>query len=233
MCKLLGIIVIVCVIGVTETFAAEDSYTSGFWVTEGVKLLSLSDAVQISLENHPDAAIADQTLLKSRAALEGARSELFPRLDLVSNNRYTDTIEEFEPIQISFDFLGTAYTLSPTKDIPDYQSDVSLQVTERFFTGGHVLNTIKGAKSRVSAADSQKEIKRRDIILSTIKVYWELKRAEKIVEIEKERVGQSETILRVAKAKYEKGAISGLERAKAEVEVINNREALLQAETAR
>ncbi|MBI3815331.1 MAG: TolC family protein [Nitrospinae bacterium] len=195
--------------------------------------LTLSEAIQIALQNRLEIGISDQNILKSKAGLIEAKSEAYPRLDITGNSRYTKTIEKFEPIQVSFDFIGMRYTISPTKDVPEYQSDVSLQVTQRLFTGGRISGKIEGSKERVGQVEEMKELNRRDIMLSVTNAYWELKRTEKMAEIEKDRVRYSETILDVANGRYEKGAISGLEREKAEVDVINNRGDLLQAETTR
>lgn len=195
--------------------------------------MTLNDAIAIALKNRLELSISDMSIYKSKALLEEARSEMYPRLDLVGNSRYTNTIEKFEPVQISFDVLGTKQTISPTKDVPEYQSDVTLQATQRLFTGGRVSGRIKGENARVGQDETAKEISRRDVVLAVIKAYWELKRAVKVLDIEIEKVKQSEIILSVAKARYEKGAIAGLEWEKAEVDMVNNKGDLLQAETSR
>ncbi|MGA1839231.1 MAG: TolC family protein [bacterium] len=203
-------------------------------VARAQSTLSLYEAIRIALENQPKGMIASQQFQKSKMALEVARSELYPRLDLVFNNRYMKTIEKFEPIQISITepISKKTYTVSPSKDVPDYQTDFSLQLTKNLYTGGRISEIIKEAKAQVRAAEINKLIQQRAIILFVINAYWELKQAEKIVNIYQEKVTYSESILEVARKRYEKGALSGLEREKAEVDFFNNRGDLLYAKTA-
>ena len=195
--------------------------------------LTLSEAIQRALKNRYELGIAEQNILKTKAGLIEAKSELYPRLDITGSSRYTKTIEKFEPIQVSFDFLGQRYIISPTKDLPEYQSDISLLVTQRLFTGGRISGRVEGSRERIGQGEIVKEISKRDIMISVANAYWELKRNEKMVEIEKEKVKHSEVILQTANGRYENGAISGLEREKAEVDVINSRGDLLQAETSK
>lgn len=195
--------------------------------------LTLPEAIQIALKNRYELNIADQNILKSKAKLIEANSELYPRLDFLGNSGYIKTLERFEPTLFSFDLMGTTYTISPTKDVPEYQSDISLQLTQRLFAGGKIVKGIEGAKERVSQSEIAKELNKRNIMIAVINSYWELKRAEKWVEIGKEKVSQSETILDIAKVRYGKGAISGLEKDNAEIDLINNRRDLVHSETKR
>lgn len=193
--------------------------------------LSLSKAVEITLANHPDMIIAHQNLYKTRTALKGAKSEHFPRVDLVFDNKYINTIDKFEPTKISSsDPNWPSYTV--TTDMPDYNANLSCIVSKSLFSGGRITNSIKGAKARIKETEGDTKVIQRGVVLSTIKAYWELKRAEKIVAIGKEKIKHSESISEVAIKRFERGTISGLEREKAEVNLVNQRRDLLQAETA-
>ncbi len=198
-----------------------------------VSSLTVNDAVYTALKNRLEIAIDDQDIIKAKSRLDEARSELYPRLDLLGTSRYTKTINKFEPVQISFELLGKTNTISPTKDVPEYQSSLSVQATQRLFTGGNVTGKIEGAKERISQNEMLKELHKREIILAVIKAYWELKRADKIYGIEKEKAKHSEIILATAKARYEKGTIAGLEMEKSEVDFVNSKGDLLQAASAR
>ena len=195
--------------------------------------LTVNNAISIALKNRLEIRIDDQEVVKARSRLNEARSELYPRLDVIGNSRYTKTINKFEPVQISFEIMGENNTISPTKDVPEYQSSLSLQATQSLFTGGSVTGKIEWAKERISQSEMLQELHKREIMLSVAKAYWELKRADKIFGIEKEKLKHSEIILETAKARYEKGTIAGLEMEKSEVDFVNSKGDLLQAVTAR
>ncbi|MEW6380659.1 MAG: TolC family protein [bacterium] len=196
--------------------------------------ISLSEAINRAVQAHPEISIAEKDRKKSLAALKKARSSRFPEVDFVVENRYTRTIEKFEPVKIHLTFEnGIDQVFSPTKDVPEYQSEISVQARELLFTGGRITSQINAARAGIRTTEQEKITARRKVILATIRAYWELKRAQEIFLVDSEKVEHAEDILKSAESRYAQGAITGLEKEKAAVDFINHQGDLVQSQTAR
>ncbi|MEW5801090.1 MAG: TolC family protein [bacterium] len=196
--------------------------------------LSLPGAVNRALKAHPDVLMAERDVARSRAVFKNVRSSRFPKIDFLFENQYTKTIEKFEPTKIHLTFDdGTDKVISPTKDVPEYQSEIAVQATEKLFSGGRIFSAIKGARAGIRSAERARHTSRRGIALAATRAYWELKRAQEVLRIDQEKVEHAEDILKAAKSRHAQGAISKLEREKAQVDFLNHQGDLSQSQTAR
>ncbi len=80
--------------------------------------------------------------------------------------------------------MGTTHTIFPQRNVPKYENDLVFQFSQKLFAGGRITESIKYAKIAAEQSLIEKEMRVRNIALSVIKAYWELRRAEMLVQIE-------------------------------------------------
>ncbi|MCP4351489.1 MAG: TolC family protein [Desulfobacterales bacterium] len=192
--------------------------------------LSLDEAVRIALLNRFEISVADKHIQQLKAELTAAESNLYPRIDLTGDTQYTKLFNKDEPYDISFDYEDIQYKITPTRDSDKYLSGITLSLTQNLYTGGQTENDIKGAQKRVQVGEFAKQVEKRNIAHSVIQAYWELKKTEYLSEVEKQAMDQSEKILKTSQARHQSGAISKLEKDRAEAEYLKIRIGQIQTE---
>ncbi len=179
--------------------------------------LTLDEAIRIALENNPALKISERSLHKAANSVREARSA--GNFQLLSTATYTrlDRVAkaQFGPQTIRLGNLENR-TVRISLNLP---IDIS----------GIISNTVRSANVGVSIAELELRRTRNDLILQVIEAYQGVARAEEFVRVAEEALRNAEERLRLIRAQVDAGVASQFDLLRAETQVAQNRQALLNA----
>ena len=82
----------------------------GYFTGEKITM-ELTKAVEIALKNRYELAVADLTTRQAESVLKAAKAGRYPTVSALASSRYTETIDDFEPVEFSFEVLNTSFTI--------------------------------------------------------------------------------------------------------------------------
>ena len=193
------------------------------WGQASKEALTLEESIKIALEKNLRLHAAREEVVGSEYRRKGAKTDFFPRwTGQYSYTRYNDPVN-VGSVQVT-DPSGRV--LSTSRDIYDLTTTVS----QPLFTGGSLLSNYRLKKYGVTISKADVETVKMDIIVQVREGYFNILRAEKIVDVAKQAVTQFEAQLEVAKAFFEVGITPKNDLLQSEVRLANARQALVSAE---
>lgn len=139
-------------------------------MSEDILTLTLKDTLILSLKNHYKINNAKEEKLQGRKEVTKAYSQLMPKINV--NGSYTEYFTEK---------TNSTFTVQP-----DYSSRVDFKITQPIYSGGRASSALKQAKAfrkdRVLFFEETKE----NVVLETVKIYFELLKAQNSYEINRQ-----------------------------------------------
>ena len=185
---------------------------------EEERVLDKEEVIEIALENSRQIARQEEEVEIARAKIKEARGGLFPSIDL--NTSYTRLGEAPE----RFDF-ETMQEVEGSKD--NYSFQLSLQ--QPLYMGVRIWSGVRQGENNLEAAQLELREKKREVTYDTLEQYYGVLRAEKMLEVAKQRVRQSEHFLKVAEANKEAGIFTRTDVLQARVGYNRARQAKMEA----
>lgn len=188
--------------------------------------MTLDEAVQFALENHPALATAEQGVRVEETGLQQAwamddltvdASAQFTALGPVTSismpNPQTGETERYE--------IGSPFT-----------RNLSIAATKPLNLGSRVDAQEKAAEASIAAAERQVENARRSVALGVKQAFYNVLRAEHLRLVAIDAVERSDAHLRITEAKLSEGTVAAFDVDRATAEAASARARLRQAEGA-
>jgi outer membrane protein len=178
-------------LGVTTAFCDEKQYT-------------LQDAYTAALATNENIKIAEEGVVQADSRIDQARSYLFPRLTgNAGNTWYNKTLPP----------SGGDFLFQPLE-----QLQASLVLTQPLYTGGRTFAAFRTASTFFEMSRKQLTTAQQDMLLNVAAAYFEVLKAQKLVEVSRASLSRMEQYKkvteRVASTRRSKANISDLLRAK-------------------
>ncbi len=178
--------------------------------------LSLATAVDLALQYHPSLRAADANVQFAAASLTLARSSYFPALTITGTSSRTDGAFVFNPSL-------------PTK-IQSYNNYTSaLNVQQTVYDFGKTDGRVSGAHELLNASTIDYQSSRLTVIANAEIAYYTVLEAQKVVDVNKETLAQTQAHLKEAQAYYAVGTRPQFDVTTAQVNVANANVNLISA----
>jgi outer membrane protein len=172
------------------------------------KALSLATSVDLALQYQPSLRVAGANVQGSAAALTFARSAYFPSLSVTGSGTRTDGAFVFNP--------------SIPSRIQSYNSYTgALNVQQTVYDFGKTDGRVSGAYELLNASSIDYQSSRLIVISNTQIAYYTVLEAQKVVDVNRETLAQTEVHLKESKAYYTVGTRPQFDVTTAQVNVAN------------
>ncbi|MEK6570330.1 MAG: TolC family protein [Bacteroidota bacterium] len=179
--------------------------------------LTLDQCVDIALKNNPQIHVAEGNFEAAEAAFTSARSAFFPQISFQAVATKNAGTFLFGPIARPGEFKN-------------YTANFSAQ--QLLFDFGKTIGRVSSSSNLADASEQDYRGTQQNVVLNTNVAYFSLLQAQRVREVSKETVKQTEEHLRQAKAFYNVGKNPLFDVVKAEVDVANANVNLIRAENA-
>jgi TolC family type I secretion outer membrane protein len=176
------------------------------------KLLTIQDAVQIGLENHPRIKSANERIGSQEAVLGQQMSAYYPTVSL--NNRYQTSQSSTS---------GGADEASES-----YSSQASFNMI--LYNFGKREGNVQAARETLNATKQDYATTTQDIILAIKQAYYIYLGSQEVVRVRRETVRSRELLVRQARGFYEVGTRARIDVARAEANLYSAQADLIAAE---
>ena len=180
--------------------------------------ITLDQAIELAYRNNEDLQVVLLQLDQSRSALRQAQAALFPTLTLTS-----DVTGQESP-------TSTIFTPGSGDDV-DFNFTGRLQLLYNVFTSGSRSGNIGAAERQVRFNELQVEVIREQLRLDTSNDYYDLQNAIEQIRINQAFLEQAERNLRDTSLREEVGVGTRFDVLRAEVQVADARQDLVQAQS--
>ena len=183
---------------------------------DSVLVLTLPQAVEMSLAADPLVVAAESGIADARAGLLQANGAYLPTLN-VNSGYGNSSNERLDPT--SGNRVSESYT-------------ASTQLSYEIFSGGRRLADRRTARARVDAAEAGLRSQRYAAILATTEAFYAAAAAEEVLAASRQREARARQQMSFAQTRLEVGTATRSDVLRAELEVGNARLAVIDAETA-
>lgn len=195
----------------------------------GLKPLTLEDAIETALLQHPNLRSVKGVRQAEEARLGEARSGYYPRLDLSAD--YRRATANFAPSSrtgSSINLIGGSRTSNSSFN--NYVAGLSLQ--QQIFDFGKTRAQVDSAIARLRASEWDESAARQEVIFDVKVAYFDLLETRRLVQVNDETVRQFEEHLEQAEGFFKVGTRPRFDVTKAEVDLTNARLDLIKAKNA-
>ena len=176
------------------------------------KLLTIQDAVQIGLENHPRIKSANERIGSQEAVLGQQMSAYYPTVSL--NNGYQTSQS------------GTGARADNASET--FSSQVNFDMT--LYNFGKREGNVQAARETLNAIKQDYSTTTQDIVLSIKQAYYIYLGTQEVVRVRRETVRSRELLVRQARGFYEVGTRARIDVARAEANLFGAQADLIAAE---
>lgn len=187
---------------------------------EAEPVFTLEQAIEAALRHSPQIAQATGAVRNAESAERSAWGQYLPSLSFSTGASRSST-ERFNP--------QTNTTVTGSSD--SYSAGLSAQLT--LFNGGQRAAGLESARAQLAAADAGLISQRFAVILSVQRTFFEVLRADDLLRVAEARVKRAEESLEAARRRAEVGTGTRSDVLRANLEVTNARQQLLQAQNQR
>ena len=179
------------------------------------KPLTVEECVKVALENNYDVAIARSNVNSSRAATTRAWSGVLPN---VSANVYWDRLTQGPTEQLTLNERTGEIITSQTQSQAFVTYSMGLFASQNLFDWS-ALQNIAQAKASLTAARYSSLAAENDISYEVRRQFYNLVKAQKLLEVREESVERSKGQLERAESLYELGAVAKSDVLRAKVDL--------------
>jgi outer membrane protein len=178
-------------------------------------VVTLEQAVQMSLDADPRVVAAESGISNARASVQLARGAYLPTLNVQSayGNSSNERLDPNSGNRVSENY--TAAT----------------QLGYEVFSGGRRLAESRSARAQVNAAEAGLRSERYTAILATTEAFYAAAAAEEVLSASRQREARAQQQLTFAQTRLDVGTATRSDVLRAELEVGNARLAVIDAET--
>lgn len=178
------------------------------------KLLTIEDAVQIGLENHPRIKSASERIGSQEAVLGQQMSAYYPTVTL--NNRYQTS--------------QSSTSGGSDEASESYSSQASFNMT--LYNFGKREGNVQAARETLNATKQDYATTTQDVVLAIKQAYYIYLGTQEVVRVRQETVRSRDLLVRQARGFYEVGTRARIDVARAEANLFSAQADLIAAENA-
>ncbi len=191
--------------------------------------LTLSDAVDLALEHNLTLEAARQDHEAARWGVRSAWASLLPSVSLTSTARRVDP-DTYERANSAIDFLPPDIDVEPFLYETTYET--AFNASMPVFNGGRLWGGVALSAASSRAARHALESERRDVVVRTKSAFFDVLRAESLRKVSLDAVGASERRVASSERMLELGVRSRADLLRWQVQLAEDRRALVDAENA-
>lgn len=185
----------------------------------GQQTMTLDEAMQRALERSPSMVQQEQSVGNAASTQRQAWGSFLPSLSASSSGSLRSTSR--------YD-SNTDRLVEGSSD--SYSAGLSSSIT--IFDGGRMFANLSAARADYRAAVARQDNQRNQVTLDTKNLFFSALRQGDLAEVARERVRQAEESLTMVRTQTQVGTATISDSLRARLELVNARQALLQAETA-
>ncbi|HLC27242.1 MAG TPA: TolC family protein [bacterium] len=182
------------------------------------KVLSVEQAVQIALQQHPSLRASQFTVQASQARVGEAQSGFFPQLGL--SGQYTRS-----GVELPFDNRSVGTTTAGSSN----SYGMNLTMTQTLEDFGRTAQSTNAAKENLHSSQEDLNSVRNQLIFNVKQAYNQLLAAKRLVVVNEQTVAQFQKSLDQANGYYEVGIRTRFDVTSAQVNLSNGQLNLIQA----
>lgn len=190
-------------------------------------------AIERALAHRAEMHMENAQVAIAAAKLAAAESAFWPTLDAYADTQHARTYDDYSGVEVSADFAGTPILISVERVLAPYQTIVGLESTLNLYTGGGQTARTHAARAELVAAQAQRELTRRQLILDAAGGYWELRKAQMQFTRGQAQAEHAAASARVIEAQWQAGRVSALARERVLLTAMETQMTLRQAERVR
>lgn len=181
-----------------------------------VPTLTLQEAIDLALRHSPQMAQAEGSVTNALGAERTAIGAFLPSLSMSSGASHSSS-ERFNP-QTNTSVTGSSNS---------YNAGISASL--ELFTGGRRVAELSRARAETSASEAALIESRFAVILSAKRAFFEVLRADDLIRVAEARLQRAQEDLEAAQRRQQVGSATRSDVLRAQLEVTNARQTLLQA----
>jgi len=200
--------------------------------------LSLSDCIQIALENNSDLLISKFQNESADEAVLASYSTILPNIGASASynkNEYGPVTVERD-VQVSFDTITQQWVYERRKvrqqGYTTEFNSMGVQWNQVIFDGGNWWNTISQAKSAKAASDYYHQSVKNAVVLNVQQFYFDLLKQQKLLEVNELAVQRSQDQLNKTQKMFDLGSVAKVDVYRSKVNLGNDRIQLLTQKNA-
>lgn len=197
----------------------------------GTQPLTLEEAIELAYRNNPDLRVALLELEQSQAALQEARAELYPTVSVngtLQGQNTTSSSTEVVPTPGG----GLTFNTNTSEELGIGLSS-GVDVVYNLYSSGRRESNIRAAEERVQLTELEVERRQEELRLATANEYYDLQAAIEAIRISQAFLEEAERNLRDTTLREEVGVGTRFDVLRAEVQVANARQDLVNSRRAR
>ena len=185
---------------------------------EAATRITLDDAVARAVVLNPQMAQSEQSVVNAGESRRTALGAFLPSLS-TNSGMSMRSMERFDP---GTDRLVTGSTNS---------YNAGLRASYTLFQGGQRFSELGRARADLAAAEARREDQRFNVVLETKSLFFQALRQEELLEVARRRIEQATQSLDMTRAQQQVGGGTTSDTLRARLELINARQAVLNAES--
>lgn len=191
--------------------------------------LDVAEVVAIALANNPDVEAVRQRLAGARAALDAARAQFWPRVDLIQRYHVSNS-----PVQsFMFQLHQAEFDMNQNFNEPGTNDDWHTQIALRHdvYTGGRRTARTQAAAQRRESRRDQEIAVRSELTFRSAQAFYQLLQARDVVQIREEALRRVRQHRDTVQTRLEAGTAVKSDVLQLDVRLAEAREALVSART--
>ncbi|MGD1941121.1 MAG: TolC family protein [Leptolyngbyaceae cyanobacterium] len=197
----------------------------------GTQPVTLEEAIELSYRNNPDLRTALLELEQSQAALREAQAANFPTLSVNGTLQGQNTTDSSTEV-VTTPGGGLAFETSSTEEL-GASASAQVDLVYNLYSSGQRGATIRAAEEQVRLSELEVERRREDLRLNTANEYYDLQASIESIRISEAFLEEAERNLRDTSLREEVGVGTRFDVLRAEVQVANARQDVVNAERSR
>jgi hypothetical protein len=194
----------------------------------GTQPLTLEEAIELAYRNNPDLRVALLELEQSQTALREAQAALYPTVSVNGNLQGQNTTDASTEV-VTTPGGGLAFETNQTEELGVALS-AQLDVVYNIYSSGRRGASIRAAEEQVQLTELEVERRREELRLATANEYYDLQAAIEAIRISQAFLEEAERNLRDTTLREEVGVGTRFDVLRAEVQVANARQDLVNSQ---
>ncbi|MBN1948280.1 MAG: TolC family protein [Candidatus Cloacimonetes bacterium] len=218
-------------------------------IAAGLHSVSLEESIDLARAGNKQLATAREEIGVYRQMYNEVRGNLLPQISLNAGYQYQQTrlpdsaipplsdllseLDEYATYNDSTiaDYLDTVVNgMIPYEVQKEYSAFGQIKLDQVVFLGGKLINGINIAGKLYHLQEKKYFLTEQEIIFETIRLYYQTKLAEKLVDIQRDALIFAEAYQQQVNEMFEQGLVSEYDQLRARLEVQKLRPQLLEAE---
>ena len=189
------------------------------------KILTLSESIELGLNNSKDLKISHSKLISSDAKISEIKSMFLPQIKFMAN--YTRLSDNVTPYEVTTPFSPTPIIISE-QVFDNYSLKLSLQ--QPLFTGFKLLSSKKVADYNYNATEHEYSKEKNEAAFNIHSAFWNYYKAKQLKELLVKSLIQIKNHLNDTKNFLENGLVTKNDYLKLQVQYSNTKLLLIEAE---